>query len=207
MKKIALLVECGRDGLEAIVCKKICNLIEEEKSLEIQINITPMDNKRNLIEACGTVTANLLKDGYERIIILWDERPAWPTFGETLCLVNERETILKHLKSENISDETVSKNVRLVCIEREFESWLLFDHKMLERVLSTPEHLKRIQPVRNPDKQTNPKSAMMSIFKKCGKQYVDVRWASRIAKCLDTLNCLRKCETFKRFEDALTDFS
>ncbi len=95
--------------------------------------------------------------------------------------------------------------VYLVCIEREFESWLLFDHKMLERVLSTKEYPGRVPKQGTPDQHKNPKGAMTSFFKKlAGKVYVDLQFAQRFAKHLTSLNHLRKCDTFKRFEEHVT---
>lgn len=198
MTKIGLLVECGRDGLEAVVCRKICELLAAEYKMQIELDIVPMDDKRKLLEGCGTVVANLLTQGNERVIILWDERPAWPKFGEPLCWHNDRMQILAELDRASVP----SAEVHLVCIEREFESWLLFDNKMLAEVVSTDEHKKNVPKQKKPDKHKNPKGAMTTLIRKLsGKTYVDVEYARRFAKYLTELSRLRKCDTFRRFEE------
>ena len=85
----------------------------------------------------------------------------------------------------------------LVCIEREFESWLLFDKAMLSCALSRPTHPVSANPPRHPDRIENPKSALMTLFSKNGAGlYVDTQAARHFAKCLSGLNRLRKCQTF-----------
>ncbi len=195
--KVGLLVECGRAGLEVILCRKICQLF----AVNLSVEIVPMDNKKNLLEQCGTVTANLLKAGCKRVVILWDERPAWPKLGEALCWHNDRQKILAELQTAKVPVD----NAYLVCIEREFESWLLFEHKMLECVLSTPTRPVRVPKQKNPDRQPNPKGLMTTLFRKlAGKTYVDVQFADALANCLTALNRLRKCATFRRFEEKMT---
>jgi len=198
MSKIGLLVECGRDGLEVVMCRKIVALLNDEKGGKLQIDAAPMVNKQRLIEECGTATADLLSQGCERVLILWDERPAWPKMDEPLCWHKDREQIRAELKKARVP----AGKVHLICIEREFESWLLFDHVMLSCALSRPAH--KVKPPRNPDRIGNPKSAMMTLFNQHGgRRYVDVEAARRFAKCLTSLNRLRRCDTFKRFEAKL----
>jgi len=122
---VGILVECGRGGLEDVLCRRICELLREQTGVEFEIDIVPMDNKARLIQECGTVTARLLDDGCHRVVILWDERPAWPRIGERLCWHNDRQSILASLRQAQVAN----RPVHLVCIEREFESWLLFDHQ------------------------------------------------------------------------------
>ena len=123
MSKIGLLVECGRDGLEVVLCRRIGELLSQDCGAEVELEIVPMDNKARLLEDCGSVVARLLANGCDRVVILWDERPAWPEMGEPLCWHNDRLQVLAELKKAKVS---VGK-AHLVCIECEFESWLLFD--------------------------------------------------------------------------------
>ncbi|MBI2479618.1 MAG: hypothetical protein HYV60_13595 [Planctomycetia bacterium] len=200
MSKIGLLVECGREGLEVVMCRRIVELLNEEHDSNLQLDAAPMDNKKHLIEECGTVTADLLSQGCERVLILWDERPAWSTLGDPLCWHNDREQIRAELKKAHVS----AAKAHLVCIEREFESWLLFDKAMLSCALSRPTHSVTAKPPRNPDRIDDPKSAMMSLFKQHGGgRYVDVQAARRFAQCLTSLNRLRHCKTFQRLEAKL----
>ena len=200
MARVGILVECGRDGLEVHVCRKMCILFNEQLDVEIAAVIVPMDNKTRLLEECGTVTRNLFNDGCDRVVILWDERPAWPDMRDPLCWHNDRERILAELAQAGIDDQPVY----LVCIEREFESWLLFDNLMLSNILSTPAHPVRLGRQKNPDRIQNPKGRMMAIFKQHGKRYVDTVYARRFADALTTLNRLRRCPTFCRFAEKVT---
>ena len=198
MTKIGLLVECGREGLEVVMCRRIIALLNQEHGSNLQLDAAPMVNKKRLIEECGTATADLLSQGCERVLILWDERPAWPTMGDPLCWHNDREQILGELRKARVP----AAKDHLVCIEREFESWLLFDQAMLACALCQPTH--KVKPPRHPDRSDNPKSAMMTLFSRHGgRRYVDVQAARRFAECLTSLNRLRRCNTFKRFEAKL----
>ena len=95
----------------------------------------------------------------------------------------------------------VAENLaHLVCIEREFESWLLHDHPMLSAVLSTTEHPRGFLPQRNPHRMPNPKGTMTSLFREHrGWRYVDIQHARDFARCLQDLGRLRRCDTFRRF--------
>ena len=199
--RVGILVECGRGGLEDVLCRRICELLREQTRVEFEIDIVPMDNKARLIQECGTVTARLLDDGCHRVVILWDERPAWPRIGEPLCWHNDRQSILASLRQAQVAN----RPVHLVCIEREFESWLLFDHQMLSNVLSTEAHPVRVGSQRNPHRMQNPKGTMTSLFRQHrGWRYVDVQHATEFARCLQNLNRLLRCATFRRFAEQVT---
>jgi hypothetical protein len=161
MPRVGILVECGPEGLEFHVCRKICTLLERDTGIEIEAQIVPMNNKRDLLEGCGAVTRSLFHDGYERVIILWDERPAWPEKNERLCWHHERVKILEELERANLS----RRSVHLVCIEREFESWLLHDHRLLSYLLSTATRPVQVLRQKNPHRMPNPKGRMTTLFK------------------------------------------
>lgn len=200
--RVGILVECGRDGLEDVVVRRICALLRADVGEPAEIDIVPMDNKAQLIRECGPAVVQLLGNGCDRVVILWDERPAWPRAGEQLCWHNDRQDILANLQQADVAEDSV----RLVCIEREFESWLLFDRLMLSCVLSTDAHPVRARPPANPDRIANPKGAMMKLFRQHGRgRYVDVQFARRFADCLTALSRLRGCRTFRRFVQFLTE--
>ena len=120
--------------------------------------------------------------------------------GEPLCWHNERLQVLAELKKAKVS----TGKAHLVCITREFESWLLFDKTMLSCALSRPTHPVSANAPRHPDRIDNPKGAMMTVFSKCGAgRYVDTQAARGFAECLSSLNRLRKCATFLRFEQKI----
>jgi hypothetical protein len=86
--------------------------------------------------------------------------------NEPLCWHHERLRILEGLQRANLANRPVS----LVCIEREFESWLLHDHQLLSRKTRAV----RISRQKHPDRMPNPKGQMMTLFRKHGVTYVDV---------------------------------
>lgn len=196
--KVGILIECGREGLEDVLVRRICDLLYTHAGEPTEIDILPMDNKGQLIRDCGAAVAGLLANGCDRVVVLWDERPAWPKIGERLCWHNDRTDILANLKRANVRQQSVS----LVCIEREFESWLLYDHRMISAVLSTDAHPVRIAAQRNPHRMTNPKGTMTSLFREHrGWKYVDIQYARDFAQNLSDLARLRRCATFKRFAE------
>jgi hypothetical protein len=199
--KVGVLVECGRQGLEDVVCRRLFALLREHTGVNFEFDIVPMDNKARLIQECGTAAARLLENGCDHVVIMWDERPAWPKTGERLCWHNDRQDILANLERAQVDQGLV----HLVCIEREFESWLLHDERMLSCVLSTTAHPVRIGRQRNPDRMMNPKGTMTSLFRQHrGWRYVDVQYAPYFARCLENLSRLRRCETFQRFAERVT---
>jgi hypothetical protein len=200
MIKVGMLVECGRDGLEVHVCRRLCQLLGEHFGMPLQPDIVPMDNKQRLLEECGTATRLLFDSGCERVVILWDERPPWPKMQEPLCWHYERERILRELRQAGVTN----KPVFLVCIEREFESWLLFDERLLSKILSTDAHPVRVPNQRHPHRMQNPKGTMTTLFRKYGRRpYVDTLYARRFATGLSDINRLKKCTTFCRFVEKL----
>jgi hypothetical protein len=201
MEKVGILVECGRQGLETIVCRRICDLLRTHTRVQFEIDIVPMDNKERLIQQCGAAVARLFDDGCDRVVILWDQRPAWPDKKGPLCWANDRRDILASLAQAQLHD----RPVHLVCIEREFESWLLYDERMLSCVLSTDAHKVRVATQRHPHKMKNPKGTMSSLFDQHrGWTYVDVQYARDFARCLQNLSRLRQCATFRRFGQRVT---
>ena len=126
--KIGFIFECGPEGADKQVCEYL--------ACEIRPEITPvsrtLDNKPRLLQDCGLVAAKLLEDGCERVLIVWDLRPAWP--GKKACRKVERDAVLASLAKAGIAD----KPVFLVCIEQELESWLLADEQNIRQVIMFP---------------------------------------------------------------------
>src|SRR5712691_11666010 len=107
MIKVGILVECGPDGLEVHMCRRICQLLSEYCGVQLQPAIMSMDNKARLLEECGTVTRSLFADGCERVVILWDERPPWGGMHESMCWHSERERILSELQHASVAHHSV----------------------------------------------------------------------------------------------------
>jgi hypothetical protein len=202
MPRVGILVECGRDGLEAVVCPRICVLLQEASGVEIEPLIVPMDNKKRLIEECGTVTRNLFVAGCDRVVLLWDEHPAWPNKNEPPCRRHVCERVKAELQQAGVGECAVY----LVCVGRTFETWLLHDHHLLSALLSTDSHPVPARKLkqRNPERVDDPKGRMISVFKQHGRTYVDLVVARRIATALNSLDRLKRCDSFSRFAEKVS---
>ncbi len=173
--RVGILVECGRNGLEVHLCRRICALLRSNHRGNFVEDIVPMDNKNRLLEECTTTVEGLLAEGCDRVVVLWDEEPAWPDKEEPLCWSTERNRVLENLRGAGIG----TANVHLVCIEPACEAWLLSDDDLLSRLLSRPTHRVRVRAPANPHTLNNVKGVLMRIFRQYRQRYVDVTWAAR----------------------------
>lgn len=198
MSKVGFVFECGLKGADVQVCEYL--------AVQIRPDITPvsrtLDNKENLLRDAGKVATALLADGCERVLIVWDLRPAWPDKKHKPCRRKERLAILDTIAKAGVAD----KPIFLVCVEQELESWLLADETKIADYLSTAEHpYTKVTRVRHPDRVPNPKAVMMNYFKDArGWRYEDRTHAIRIVK-LGDVDCrkLRRSPSFCRFEEKL----
>jgi len=195
--KIGFVFECGPAGADIQVCEFLAR--------EIVPSIRPvsrtLDNKANLLKDAAKVAATLLADGCERVLIVWDLRPAWP--GPKPCRKVEREALLESLTEASLT----GKPVFLVCVEQELESWLLADEAKISAYLSTAAHPYVAKRVSKPDRELNPKSAMMNHFKTArGWRYEDRTHAIKVLNAANTdFKKLRRSPTFTRFEKLLRE--
>lgn len=195
--KVGFVFECGPQGADKQVCEYLARQIRPE--------ITPvsrtLDNKQNLLEDAGKVAAMLLAEGCERVLIVWDLRPAWPDKKNKPCRKDEREAILIAVANAGLADRPVF----LVCVEQELESWLLADEAKISAYLSRPAHPYAARRVSKPDREPNPKAAMMNHFKLArGWRYQDYTHAIKVLQAGETdLKKLRRSPTFQRFEAKL----
>lgn len=200
MIKLGILVECSRAGIESVMVSKICSLLAVDHNQSIDVDIVPMDSKKKLILDCATAIELLIAQGCSRVVVLWDERPAWPDKQTKLCWHNDRIDILARVTEAKLPID----KIHLVCIEREFESWLLHDYGMLTRAFSRTAHRYPVKEQPRPDRLPNPKGRMGKLCKDAGwGKYNDMQWAPTFAKELTDLKKLRKCATFQRFESRL----
>ena len=197
MTKIGFIFECGPKGADKQVCEYL--------AAQIRPGITPisrtLDNKANLLRDAGMVATGLLIDGCERVLIVWDLRPAWPDKKRKFCRCTEREAIWAAIVKAGIID----KPVFLVCIEQELESWLLADEAKIAAYLSTAAHPYAMSRVKKPDRVPNPKSVMINHFKAAHNwRYDDLTHAIKVLQVAATdLSKLRRSPTFVRFESKL----
>lgn len=94
--KVGFVFECGPKGADVQVCEYLAMAI---RSGIVPVSRT-LDNKANLLRDAGRVAAALLADGCERVLIVWDLRPAWPDKKAKPCRHDERAAMLiKPLKT------------------------------------------------------------------------------------------------------------
>ena len=197
MSKVGFIFECGPQGADKQVCEYLAK--------QIRTGITPvsrtLDNKPNLLSDAGKVAAELLADGCERVLIVWDLRPSWPDKKDKPCRKVEREAIADGVSKAGLA----GRPVYLVCIEQELESWLLADETKISAHLSTSAHPYPAKKTKQPDRVTNPKSVMMNHFRKAGRGRYDDRIHAVKVISSGEIN-LRKLErsiSFARFSEKL----
>lgn len=189
--KVGMIFECGPAGPDQQVCEYLARkLIPELKIVSITLT-----DKKSLLRECGGATAQLLKEGCERVLIIWDHRPPWRT--QSACRKEDREVIRQSLESAGIP---FGPPVFLVCIEQMLEAWLVADGSAVSAVLSRPTRPARIQDTRRPDNETDPKARLIKVFvQHSGRKYTDVVDAIKIARRLQTWNKITRSPTFCRF--------
>ena len=194
-----MIFECGPKGADM----QVCEYLAQELLPGVEVKSETLDDKPNLLANAATVAKTLLADGCERVLIIWDLRPAWPDTKLKPCRAAERQTLLDSLAKEGL----LNAPVYLVCIEQEFESWLIADKSRLSAFLSTATRAYKFQISGPPDRVQNPKSVVMKHFKTAsGKVYVDRQHAIQVMRSDQPLNWkkLRRSESFARFEAKLT---
>lgn len=194
--KVGIICEGGPDSADKKVCEHLARMLQPD----IEISSVPLGNKPNLVEECGRTAVQLLADGCERIVIVWDLHPAWREKKQPPCRKEDRAAIMESLAKA----EVTSPHVYLVCIEEELEAWLLADGRSISAVLSRKTHPVTVKDKKNPERIQNPKKQLNQIFQeKTGRPYIDSQYAERIIKKVD-LNKLRCCNTFVRFAEKVT---
>lgn len=195
---IGFIFECGPQGAD----KQVCEYLASQLRPGVKLISRTMDNKLKLLAGAAEVAKKLLDDGCERVLIVWDLRPAWPDKKEKPCRAAERQTLLEALAKEGLQGQPVY----LVCVEQELESWLLADEVKLGDFLSTDTRAFSVSRVRKPDHVPQPKAAVMNHFKNAGRgRYEDRIHAVKVVKNGDlNLPRLRRSESFARFEDKLS---
>ena len=195
--KVGLILECGRGGPD----EQVCLYLIRHVAPQVELTCVTLSNKPRLIAECGAVTATLLRDGCERVVIVWDLFPAWRKPGETHCRGNDRTEIFQTLANAGIRNPPVY----LVCVEEELEAWLLSDERALSAVLSTSAHPVRVPRRQRPETMRNPKVQLLKLFQQNRRgRYNDMFHALRIVEAMPDLNRIGRCPSFARFVEKVT---
>jgi hypothetical protein len=194
--KVGMIFECGPEGAD----RKVCEHLARQVKPDIEIDSVTLDNKKNLVSEAGKAAARLLKDGCERVVIMWDLHPPWRE--EAPCRKEDCDDIMRSLAASDVD----ATKVYLVCIEEELEAWLLADNRAINTVLSKPHRPVRVNRERHPERVNNPKKRLMQIFRQEGRRpYNDLIDAEKIAKAMPDLSRLRRVDTFVRFALKVAD--
>lgn len=200
--KLGLIVECTPSGLESVVCPRILELLAEEARVQIDCQIETMTNKKLLIRHAATAAKLLLDRGMDRVVILWDEKPPWTPdndVAEERCWHAEREQLLANLRAAGVSRTRIG----LVCIEREFETWLLHDHQLLGLAISEGPHKAKVKAIKRAARIADPKSYLMGLFSEHKSRFNADIAAARFRKHLASLDRLQVCDAFRYFAESV----
>lgn len=195
---IGFIFECGPQGAD----KQVCEYLASQLQPGVAFVSKTMDNKLKLLEGAANVAKRLLtEEGCDKVLIVWDLRPAWPDKKDKPCRAKERQTLLDALAKAGLQ----TAPVYLVCIEQELESWLLACDHAISAFLSTAAHPYPVRGVRKPDREQQPKAVMNNHFNAArGIRYDDKVHAIKVLKAADVdVKRLRRSATFARFESKL----
>jgi hypothetical protein len=191
-----MIFECGPDGAD----RKVCEHLARRLQADLEITSVTLDNKPKLIAECGLAAIRLLREGCERVVIVWDLHPPWRSRRKP-CRREDREAIFRALSRAGVESHRVS----LICIEEELEAWLLADGRAISTVLSRPAHPVRVQDIKNTERTRKPKTRLNHMFQQhSGRSYVDRIHARMIVEALPDLTRVRRCTTFVRFAVKVT---
>lgn len=195
---IGFVFECGPQGADKLVCEYLAGAIRPG----VEVSSRTLDNKENLLRDAGRVAAQLLKDGCQCILVVWDIRPSWPDKKEKPCRAAERQQLLHSLEQAAIP---ANAPVYLVCVEQELESWLIACDHAIKAYLSTPAHAYDAKKHKKPDRERQPKALMNNHFRDArGWVYEDRADAIKVLKAADLdFKRLRRSVSFARFESKL----
>lgn len=195
--RLGLLVESGPQGAEV----QVLPYLAERIVAGVQVSPVTFRNKPDLIANCGPAVANLLNDGCDKVLIVWDLYPAWRDDGYRPNCVEDCQSIRQSLRTANVADDG---RVVLLCIREELEAWLIADGRALSAVLSRPTHSVRVRDVRRPDATQKPKTRLRRVFKEHGHgDYSDRTHAIRIVRALPDHSRIRRSQSFQRFSSKL----
>ncbi|MCX7046193.1 MAG: DUF4276 family protein [Candidatus Sumerlaeota bacterium] len=201
--KVGFIVECGPQGAET----KVIPFLARALAPKIEPDVVPLDKKPILKQKCGKWAKALLDGGCRRVLIVWDMLPDWGEYEGKGCQHDDREEIATSLKNAGLNPE--DRRIRLICIHKMLEAWIIADERALSEFLSTGAHAAAVKRYKKPESIPDPKSALTNLFRRSGRRirrYVDRDHAIKIVQKLPDLGRLNDLSTFKRFRDKLTQF-
>jgi hypothetical protein len=199
--KVGFIVECGPKGAETEVIPFLAREIDKK----VNPDVITLEKKTILKQECGKWAKALLERGCKKVIIMWDLLPDWGEYEGKGCQHDDRGEIFKSL--EEVGLIVGDKRIFLICIHKMLEAWIIADERALSDFLSTKAHKVPVKKQKDPESIRDPKSTLISLFKKSGSRfnhYNDTVHAIKIIQRVPDLNRLRNCDSFRRFEEKLT---
>jgi len=198
--KVGFIVECGPQGAETEVIPCLVRMIDAS----VDTDVIPLDRKPRLKREFGTWARALLERGCDRVLVVWDLLPDWGEYEGRGCRHDDKEQIAESMRNAGL--DPTDDRVRLVCIEKMLEAWLIADERALTAFLSTTAHKVRIKRRKSPEQMRDAKGALNTLFKKSGsrvRSYVDRDHAIQIARRIPDPARLLRLQSFSRFQEKL----
>ena len=191
--KIGYVFECGPDGGDMKVLKHLTAMIAPDAAFDYEA----LSVKTTLLKESGKAANRLLKDGCEKIFIVWDLYPAWREDKGKPCRHEDKEAIKRSLAAERLTEN----DVIFLCLEEELEAWLIADGRVLNNYFSKLHRpVDKIKNEKNPDNVRDPKGKLTGYFKEHRHiQFDGTIHAEQIIKGIQNFQKLKKSDTFRRF--------
>ena len=193
--KIGLILECMPDGPDWQVYSL---WIKRLLGADVQVEQSSAENKKKLVQQAGVRTKNLLAEGCEKVIIIWD---LWPAWDQGKPSQTADESAIEHsLRQAGVTNACVY----LLCVNRMLETLLLVDGKALNAVLKIAEQKQKPGNTNSPYTKADPKAYLTQWFHKARKgPYNDYVHAEQIAQNVSFDRLRRRTTEFPRFEQSL----
>lgn len=198
--KIGIVCEGQRGCCETQVLPHLIKLICPSADHDI----VPSGNRPNVIKQAPAIAKRLLNEGCVAVFIMWDVFPGWRDSGQVADCRPQLAELIKNLQAANVDLDKIVP----IAVHEELEAWLLCDGDALNSVigpLQSPR--RRIGHERNPCDVKDPKVALQNLFALGrGRRYNEAFSAGQIASRLRSKDRLRRSQSFKRFDDRLSEF-
>ncbi len=209
--RLGMIFECCRNGAD----EKVYPYLAHQIRSDLEIIKYPLDSKGKLIANCGETAKKLLNiEKCERVMIVWDLYPSELGFQggkhrkkenhkqrSSLCVKTDRLPVLQSL--EDTLDLEERKKVRILSVQYELETLLLFDKQALKQYIS--KKAKRdceITDLSSPQNRTEPKKVIQHILGHHGCWYDEFQSAYEIIQLVNP-HKLEKCPPYQKFKQRI----
>jgi hypothetical protein len=140
----------------------------------------------------------LSADKCDHVFIIWDLHPEWRQ-----DISSAKSCAFECAEMRDQIPGKFAAKITPICILRSLEAWILADERALSAYFSRPAHAVNIARVSRPDRDTDPKGHIFSIFKQQGRRYTDRLDAVRVIQATKNTNRLRRVSSFARLSEKL----